>query len=125
MADVKPGTKYILTNFLMGPTNTLASTSANDSVIVVPSKSDGSQAWYFLATSTLGYYRLDTEQKGNFTALDVFNYNGKNTIDLHVYSVQDNTGQYWRLNKQDDGSVKINNQFTGPDILLDVIKDTL
>jgi hypothetical protein len=125
MADIKAGTKYVLTNSLIGPTNALASTSANDSVIVVPSKSDGSQSWYFLETSTSGYYRLHTEQKGDFAALDVLNYNGKNSLDLHMYAVQENTGQHWRVNKQDDGSVKINNQFTGSDIYLDVVKDTL
>jgi len=125
MADIKSGAKYVLTNSLIGATNALSSTSANDSVVVVPSNSDGSQNWYFLESPAAGYYRLHTEQKGDFAALDVYSYNGRNTIDLHMYSVQANTGQYWRLNKQDDGSVKINNQYTGSDIYLDVVKDTL
>jgi hypothetical protein len=125
MADIKAGAKYVLTNSLIGSNNALASTSANDSVVVVPSTSDGSQNWYFLESPVSGYWRLHTEQKGDFAALDVFSYNGRNTIDLHMYSVQANTGQYWHINKQDDGSVKINNQYTGSDIYLDVVKDTL
>jgi hypothetical protein len=125
MAEFKSGTRYVLTNSLIGSKNALGSTLANDSIVVAPSTIDGSQSWYFLETSSTGYYRLHTEQKGDFAALDVFNYNGKNTIDLHMYSVQDNTGQQWRMNKQDDGSVKINNQFTGSDIYLDVIEKTL
>lgn len=125
MAELQVNARYVLTNPLIGPTNALASTSANDTVVVGPTNSDGSQSWYFLETSTSGYYRLHTEQKGDYVALDVFNYNGKNTIDLHMYSVQENTGQHWHLDKQDDGSVKISNLFTGSDIYLDVIQDTL
>ncbi|KAH8727126.1 hypothetical protein GQ44DRAFT_825224 [Phaeosphaeriaceae sp. PMI808] len=118
MADIKPGAKYILTNSLIGPKNGLASTSANDSVVIGPSNPDGSQEWYFRETSTSGYYRFYTQQKGDSVALDVFNY-------LHMYFVQENTGQRWRFNKQGDGSFRINNQFTGPDMYLDVVKDTL
>jgi hypothetical protein len=125
MADVKSGSKYVLTNPLIGSSKALASTSFNDSVLVVPTNPDGSQSWYFVETSTSGYYRLHTEQKGDFAALDVFSYNGKNTIDLHMFAVQEKTGQYWQLSKQGDGSFKINNQYTGPDIYLDVVKDTL
>jgi hypothetical protein len=126
MTDMKSGAKYALTNALIGPLSALASTSMNDSVIVVPTTtSDGSQSWYFLETNTTGYYRLHTDQKGDFAALDVYAYNGKNTIDLHMFAVHDATGQYWRLNKQDDGSVRINNKYTGPDIYLDIVKHTL
>ncbi|KAF2026789.1 carbohydrate-binding module family 13 protein, partial [Setomelanomma holmii] len=126
MADIKTDAKYVLSNALIGSTHALASTSTNDSVVVVQSsESDASQSWYFVETSTSGYYRLHTQQKGDYAALDVYNYNGKNSIDLHLYAIGENTGQYWNLNKQDDGSVKISNQFTGPDIYLDVVKDTL
>jgi hypothetical protein len=125
MADVQKGAKYILTNSLIGSTKGLASISANDSVVVVSLDSNGSQSWYFLETTTSGYYRLHTQQKGDFAALDVYNYNGKNSLELHMFAVQENTGQFWRLNQQNDGSVKINNQFTGPDIYLDIVPDTL
>jgi hypothetical protein len=79
----------------------------------------------FLQTNTTGYYRLHTDQKEDFAALDVYAYNGKNTIDLHMFAAHDATGQYWRFNKQDDGSFRINNQYTGPDIYVDVVKDSL
>jgi hypothetical protein len=125
MAELKVGAKFVLTNPLIGSTNALGSTPANDSVIVGPRQSDGSQTWYLVETTTSGYFGLHTNQKGDFAALDVLNYNGRNSLDLHMYAVQDNTGQKWRLNKQDDGSVKINNLFTGSDIYLDVVRDTL
>jgi hypothetical protein len=125
MVDIQAETDYILTNSLIGSTKGLASTSANDSVVVAPLDSDSSQSWYFVETSTSGYYRLHTQEKGDFAALDVYNYNGKNSLDLHMFSVHEATGQYWYLNKQDDGSVKIHNNFTGPDIYLDVARDTL
>jgi hypothetical protein len=125
MIEIQAETKYILTNSLIGSTKGLASTSVNDSVVVVPLDSNDSQSWYFLETPTKGYYRLHTQQKGDFAALDVYNYNGKNTIDLHMFAVHEATGQYWYLNNQDDGSVKINNQFTGPDMYLDIVRDTL
>ncbi|KAF2827325.1 hypothetical protein CC86DRAFT_455014 [Ophiobolus disseminans] len=123
MTEFQAGKRYILTNSLIGSTNALATTSANDTVIVIPSKTDISQKWYFVETSKSGYYRLHTEQKGDFAALDVVRWT--DALELHMYSVQDNTGQLWRLNKQDDGSYKINNQFTGSDLYLDIVKDTL
>ncbi|KAF1843890.1 carbohydrate-binding module family 13 protein [Cucurbitaria berberidis CBS 394.84] len=125
MVNVDTAAQYVLTNSVLGSSKGLASTSMNDSLVVVPSSSSDAQSWYFIHTDNADYYRLHTRQKGDFSALDVFNYNGKNSIDVHFYAVQDNTGQHWRLTEQDDGSVKINNQFTGPDIYLDVVKDTL
>jgi hypothetical protein len=125
MVEIQAGAKYILTNSLIGSTKGLASTSTNDSVVVVPLDSNDSQSWYFLETNTPSYYRLYTQQKGDFAALDVYNYNGKNTIDLHMFAVHEATGQYWYLNNQDDGSVKISNQFTGPDMYLDIVRNTL
>ncbi|OAL46070.1 hypothetical protein IQ07DRAFT_590840 [Pyrenochaeta sp. DS3sAY3a] len=124
MAEIDTLAKYVLTNSVLG-SNALASTSMNDSVVVVPTTSDSAQLWYFVQTDDAEYYRLHTEQKGEFSALDVFNYNGKNVIDLHFYAVQAMTGQHWRPNLQDDGTVKISNQFTGPDMYLDIEEETL
>ncbi|KAJ4365712.1 hypothetical protein N0V83_008332 [Neocucurbitaria cava] len=125
MANIDTTVHYVLTNSVLGNSNALASTSMNDSLLVEPSSSNDAQSWYFIQTDSEDYYRLHTQQKGDFSALDVFNYNGKNSIDLHFYAVQDNTGQYWNLAEQDDGSVKINNQYTGPDMYLDIVADTL
>ncbi|KAH7085514.1 hypothetical protein BKA63DRAFT_598157 [Paraphoma chrysanthemicola] len=127
MAEIRSGARYVLTNSLIGSDKALASTSMNDSVVVTSSSStDASQSWYFQEIpSTAGYYRLHTGQKGDYFALDVLNYNGKNSIDLHLYSVQENTGQYWQVKKQEDGSHKINNKYTGSDMYLDIVKDTL
>lgn len=121
MADIDLAARYILTNPLLGPARSLASTSLNDSLLVVSSSSDSSQSWYFTTTSDSDYYHLHTVQKGDFNVLDIDNYYGRNTIDMHFYYIQpERTGQYWQLNSQDDGSVKISNNFTGPDMFLDI-----
>ena len=43
---------------------------------------------------------------------------------LRFLAIQDRTGQYWHLDKQDDGSVKLSSEFQ-PDLYLDVVKDDL
>jgi hypothetical protein len=123
MAGFDENSIYSLSNSLIRLNNALAYISANYSVLVMSRRIDGSQSWYFRKTFTLGYHRLHTKQKGNSAALDVFNYNGKNSIDLHMYPGQDNIGQHWCFTKQDDASVRINNLSTGPDVFLGVAND--
>jgi hypothetical protein len=77
MVEIQAGAKYILTNSLIGSTKGLAFTLANDSVVVVPLDSNDSQSWYFLETNTPS---------------PVYNYNGKSTIDLHIFAVHEATG---------------------------------
>lgn len=126
MSGIDLTARYTLTNELLGSSRTLASTKLNDSLIVVSSSFDSSQSWYFTATSESDYYYLHTVQKGDFNVLDVDHYYGRNSIDMHFYYIQpERTGQYWRLSQQDDGSVKISNNFTGPDMFLDIDKASL
>lgn len=119
-ADIDFTSQFALTNPLLGGSLSLSSTPLNDSVLVVSSDTSTNQTWFFTPTSRADYYRLHTLQKGNESALDVDNYYGENSIDLHFYYVQERSGQYWRVAEQGDGSVKISNNFTGPDIFLDV-----
>ncbi|KAF2127869.1 hypothetical protein P153DRAFT_432313 [Dothidotthia symphoricarpi CBS 119687] len=125
MADVNLTAQYVFTNELIGSSKSLASTSLNASIIVVSSSPGDSSLWYFTETDVDDYYRLHTVQKGDYNALDVDNYYGSNSIDLHFYAVQRRSGQYWLLNKQSDGSVKVSNNFTGPDIYLDIDEGSL
>ena len=126
MSGIDLTARYILTNQLFGSSRSLASTKLNDSLIVVSSSSDSGQSWYFTTTSEPDYYYLHTVQKGDFNVLDVDHYYGHNSIDMHFYYIQpERTGQYWRLSQQDDGSVKISNNFTGPDMFLDIDKASL
>ena len=125
MVDINLSANYILKNELLGSSKALASTSLNDSIVVQPVDFNDSQLWYFTETLLQGYYRLHTVGKGQYSALDVYNYIGRQAIDLHFYATQDLTGQYWHLNQQSDGSVKIHNNFTGPDMYLDLKDGTL
>ena len=45
---------------------------------------------------------------------------------MQFYWIDDEkSGQYWQINEQSDGSVKISNNFTGPDIFLGVEEGSL
>jgi len=125
MANIELSAKYALTNSLTGASKVLASALNNDSVIIESAGAGDNLQWYFTETNITGRFRLHTVQKGDSNALDVFSYNGLNTIGLHFYNVGDYTGQYWRLDEWGDGTIKMSNNFTGPDILLDVASDTL
>lgn len=125
MANIELSAKYALTNSLTGASKVLASALNNDSVIIESAGTGGNLKWYFTETNITGRFRLHTMQKGDPNALDIFSYNGLNTIGLHFYNVGDYTGQYWRLDDWGDGTIKLSNNFTGPDMLLDVANDTL
>jgi len=100
----------------------LASTFKNDSLVFVPfgSGSGSDQLWSFGTTKRQNRYRLQTVAKSEFNAVDISSYSGQNSITAHFVAVEENTGQFWALDKWDDGSVRITNDFTGPDIRLGV-----
>ena len=125
LVDIDLTQHYTLTNPLLTSSRSLASTQFNESLLVVSSSSSSDQQWFFTSTSVTPYYRLHTVAKDENVALDVDNYNGRNAIDMHFYYVQERSGQYWMLDEQDDGSIKISNNYTGPDVFLDVGADSL
>jgi len=127
MVNISTTLRYSLTNSLLGPNKALASAPNNDTLIIVDLSSDLSatnQQWYFTSTNTSSEYRLHTVQKGDFHAVDVYNYIGLGTIGLHFFSTGDYNGQYWTLGSWSDNTTKLSNDFTGPDIHLEVNKDT-
>lgn len=67
------GGRYYLTNGAFAPSQGLASTSMNDSLVIVPLTADVSTAqfWYFTPTVLADYYTLHTLQKGDSAALEV------------------------------------------------------
>ncbi|KAF3050005.1 hypothetical protein E8E11_009658 [Didymella keratinophila] len=125
MAGVEINAQYVLTNGLLGADSVLASTSSNDSAIISSkSETEDAQTWFFSQPTSASYYRLHTVEKGEGYALDIRNYYGDSTMDLRFFAIQDRTGQYWHLDKRDDGSVKLSSEFQ-PDLYLDVVKDDL
>ncbi|ORY17837.1 hypothetical protein BCR34DRAFT_529983 [Clohesyomyces aquaticus] len=127
MVNISTTLRYTLTNSLLGPNKALASAPNNDTLIIVDLSSDPSatnQQWYFTATNSTSQYRLHTVQKGDFHAVDVYNYIGLGTIGLHFFSTGDYNGQYWTIGSWSDNTTKLSNEFTGPDIHLEVNKDT-
>ncbi|KAF2201019.1 hypothetical protein GQ43DRAFT_440978 [Delitschia confertaspora ATCC 74209] len=127
MVHIDLSSKYTITNVFFGSSKALSSTLRNDSLIIVPigSGTGTDQLWYFTETNTTGRYRLHTVQKGDFYAVDISSYSGQNSITVHFVSVEEKTGQYWAFDTWEDGSVRISNDFTGPDIHLGVDEETL
>lgn len=114
---------HILTDQLFGLSCSLAPINLDDLLISVSSSSHFSQSWYFIVTSEWGYYYLNTVQQDDFDVLDVDNYYGRNSTNMHIYYIWPE--QYWRLDQRDNGSVKTSDNFTGPDMLLDIVKENL
>lgn len=65
------------------------------------------------------YHRLSTQFRGQNRALDVFN-GGPNKNMTHLTALQDAFGQYWRFQRNQDGSYRVTNKLRGPDTCLDV-----
>jgi hypothetical protein len=112
--------RYVIKTDQLGATNALASTPDNDTLLIEPFDASRSQLWYFEESDVDEYYHLHTEDKGDEYSLDIYNYEGSQTIDLRFKETQDLDGQYWHLHPQSDGSVKVSNNHTGSDTYLDV-----
>ncbi|KAF2105529.1 kinase-like domain-containing protein [Lophiotrema nucula] len=116
---------FVITNPFLDPSLALSSSASNDSVFIDTLSYTSNQKWYFTRTDTPDAFRLHTVQKGDFASLDVFNYIGRQDINLHFYSTGNYPGQFWTLEKTHQGNVKFTNHFTGPDVYLGVEKDSL
>ncbi|USP74154.1 hypothetical protein yc1106_01428 [Curvularia clavata] len=79
--------------------------------------------WYLTATSYDGYFRIHTPEGGDEKALDVSNDNGTSSEDVYLAATEETSGQFWRLDQWDDGSYKLSNNFTGPDVYLGMYSD--
>jgi hypothetical protein len=126
MADlINLSARYVIKTDHFGASNALASTPVNDTLIIEPFDASVSQLWYFTETDIAEYYRMHTEDKGDDVSLDIYNYEGSQTIDIRFKETEGLKGQYWRLQNQSDGSVKVSNNHNGPDAYLDIEEGTL
>ncbi|KAI4697766.1 uncharacterized protein J4E84_000899 [Alternaria hordeiaustralica] len=114
--------RYVIKTEQFGSENALASTPDNDTLVLESISSDTtqSQLWYFEETELDDYYRLHTEDKGNGNSLSTYNYEGSQTTDLRFRANENIDAQYWRLEVQGDGSVKVSNSRAGSESYLDV-----
>jgi hypothetical protein len=119
---INPSTRYIIKTDQFGSESSLASTPDNDTLVLesVSSDTTRSQLWYFEETDLDDYYRLHTEDKGDGYSLSTYNYEGSQTTDLRFRDTEDIDAQYWRLDVQSDGNVKVSNNRAGPGSYLDV-----
>lgn len=74
--------------------------------------------WYFTSTGYESYFRLHTVANGDQKSLDVLNDNGTSSTNVYFAGTGDYTGQFWALEKWDDGIYRLSNSFTGPDVYL-------
>jgi hypothetical protein len=114
--------RYVIKTDKLGSPKALASTPESDLLVLTDLNPNETQLWYFEETGDDNYYRLHTEDKGDPYALSTFNTEGRQTFDLRFSSTegQETTGQYWSVDKQDDGSFKLSNNKTGPGQYLDI-----
>lgn len=82
-----------------------------------------SSVWFLELTSYDDYFRLHTLTNGYETSLDVVSDNGIPSARVHFAQSGDYTSQLWRLDEWGDGTFKLSNNFTGPDVHLDLDLD--
>ncbi|KAI4959506.1 hypothetical protein J4E86_003228 [Alternaria arbusti] len=114
--------RYVIKTDQLGLESALASTPDNDTLVLesVSSDANPSQLWYFEETELDDYYRLHTEDKGNGNSLSTYNYEGSQTTDLRFRASEIIDAQYWRLDVQSDGNVKVSNNRAGSSSYLDI-----
>jgi hypothetical protein len=119
--------RYVIKTDDFGSESALASTPDNDTLILQPISSDNarSQLFYFEETELDDYYRLHTEDKGDEYSLSTYNYEGSQTTDLRFRATEDIDAQYWRLDAQSDGNVKVSNSRAGSGSYLNIEDGTL
>jgi hypothetical protein len=123
MADIiNLSARYIIKTDQFGSDRALASTPDNDTLVLglIVGDTTRSQLWYFEETDLDDYYRLHTEDKGDGYSLSTYNYEGSQTTDLRFRDTEDIDAQYWRLDAQGDGNVKVSNNRAGPGSCLDI-----
>lgn len=124
MADIDVSSTYTLTNSYTGALQVLASSLNDDQIMMDEAGVASNKQWLFSVASLANHYRMHTVQNGQGQSLDVLNDNGVNSIKLHFANTADASGQFWRFDPWDDGTVRLSNNFTGPDLHLDVYSDT-
>ena len=119
MVQLNSTSRYFLKNKALGGSFALASAPSNDSLVIVSLGVDNSKQWYFSETGISDYFYLHTVEKGDWVVLDVFNDNGI-LLEFHFFPRHGASGQYWTMQDQSDGTVKLSNNFTGNSLFLDI-----
>lgn len=131
MATIDTSEFYLLTNSYSGAGLILAVSPSDSSTLTMSSLSSDSSytEWFFTLTDISPFYRLHTVSGGLGEALDVVNDAGTSSINLHMTSTGQYSGQYWRLDpwpaSDAGGGYQLSNNFTGLAMHLDVYSDTL
>lgn len=71
-----------------------------------------------------GYFRLHTPATGDAKSLDVLNDNGFSSKEVRFYTTGDYSGQLWKRDPWGDGTYKLSNNFTGPNVHLDMLTNS-
>jgi len=130
MSRIDTSRNYILTNDLTNNDYVLGVRSNGTAPIMQPSSDIGdTHRWFLTATKLVPYYRLHIVSKGRGFSLDVINSTGVKSTELHLGETNDiYPGQFWRFDEWEtkgDGGLRVSNNFTGHDLLLDVSSDKL
>ncbi len=128
MATIDVTGQYVLTNSF---TVTNKQMAADTSALTMDTYDGTSQSgqWFLTPADSPPFYRLHTVAAGSGQSLDVLNDAGTASIHLTMAATGQFTGQYWRLDTWASGAsgypYRLSNNFTGPDMHLDVYSDTL
>ncbi|KAK3360625.1 carbohydrate-binding module family 13 protein, partial [Lasiosphaeria hispida] len=131
MASLDTTSTYSLTNSYTGPEKLLAistSDSKTPQMLAVPNSPASNAQWFLRATDYAPFYYLHTIRGGTGKALDVINDNDTSSRHLILANTGLYTGQFWRFDEWPSGgpyAYRLSNNFTGPDMHLDVYSDTL
>lgn len=115
---------YILMNAYTLDSKNLAS-FANASIFMDDASDAEDHQWYLSSTDIDTFYRLHTLANGDSKALDVLNDNDVQSTTVRFSATGRYAGQYWRFDNWGDGTLRLSNNFTGPDKHLDTYADTL
>lgn len=131
MATIDTSRIYTLRNSFTAAAKILAVSTGGNSLSMVDANSLGPNSlWFLTPTYTGNSYRLHTIANGVQQSLDVINDNGVQSINLHLTGTGDYSGQFWRFDNwpANQGTAypyRLSNNFTGPNLHLDVYSDTL
>jgi len=132
MASIDTISFYTLTNAFTGPGKFLAISTADSKTpqILATTEAPPTNAqWFLRATDVAPFYYLHTAAGGREKALDVINDGDKSTsIYLRLSDTAMAAGQFWRFDEWPSSgpyNYRLTNNFTGPDMHLDVFSDTL
>ncbi|PTB63428.1 carbohydrate-binding module family 13 protein [Trichoderma citrinoviride] len=132
MSSVSTSKIYVLKNSFTAAAKILSLTSGNDpssSLSMIDARNvSPNSLWFLTPTHTSHFYRLHTIANGVQQSLDVINDNGVQSINLHLTSTGEYSGQYWRFDDWHTNPTypyRLSNNFTGPNAHLDVYSDNL